>query len=72
MAEKKAALDVAAKKASNSFLEALCLVENYLDESSLEGRKAISSRMDGLFPGRICSPEIYSKVMWFTTEVSMI
>ncbi|KAL9976769.1 hypothetical protein ACROYT_G014099 [Oculina patagonica] len=24
--------------------------------------------MDGLFPGRIHSPEIYSKVMWFTTE----
>ncbi|XP_078342150.1 uncharacterized protein LOC144627990 isoform X2 [Oculina patagonica] len=69
MALKKAALDVAAKKASNSFLEALCLVENYLDESSLEDRRAISARMDGLFPGRIRSPEIYSNVMWFTTEV---
>lgn len=70
MAAKKAALDLAAKRASTGFLEALCLVEKFLDPSSVEDRSLISTRIEGMFPGRIRSPEIYSKVMWFTSEVS--
>lgn len=72
MADKKAALDRAAKKASTGFLEALCLVEKYLDPSSVEDRASISARTEMMFPGRIRSPEIYAKVMWFTVEVSII
>lgn len=70
MAEKKAELDVAANKASTGFMEALCLVEKFLGPSSLEERTAISNRIEGMFPGRIRSQEIYSKLMWFTIEVS--
>ena len=70
MATKKAALDIAAKKASSGFMEALCLVEKFLDGSSLDERTEISTRVEQLFPGRIRSQEIYSKLMWFTLEVS--
>lgn len=70
MATKKAALDLAAKKASSSLMEALCIVAKFINTSSLEDRTEISNRMEMLFPGRIRSPEIYSKIMWFTCEVS--
>lgn len=43
MAAKKAALDLAAKQASTRFLKALCLVENFLDQSSAEERTLIST-----------------------------
>lgn len=70
MAAKKADLDLAPKQASTGFLEALCLVEKFLDPSFEEERTLIASKVEGMFPGRICSPAIYSKVMWFTSEVS--
>jgi len=70
MAERKAVLDLAAKNASTAFLEALCLVEHFLEENSLDERTSISKRIEEMFPGRIRSPELYSKVMWFTSEVS--
>ena len=70
MAAKKAYLDLAAKQASTGFLEALCLVEKFLDPSSEEERTLIATKVEGMFPGRIRSPAIYSKVMWFTSEVS--
>ena len=70
MAAKKADLDLAAKQASTGFLEGLCLVEKFLDPSFEEERTLIASKVEGMFPGRICSPAIYSKVMWFTSEVS--
>ena len=69
MATKKAALDLASKQASTGFLEALSLVENYLDPSSEEASTFIANKMEGMFPGRIRSRAIYSKVMWFTSEV---
>jgi len=69
MAERKAVLDLAAKNASTAFLEALCLVEHFLEENSLDERTSISKRIEEMFPGRIRSPELYSKVMWFTSEV---
>ena len=70
MAVKKANLDLAAKQASTGFLEALCLVEKFLDPSSEEERALIATKVEGMFPQRICSPAMYSKVMWFTSEVS--
>ena len=70
MATKRAALDLAAKHASTGFMDAMCLVEQFLSETSLEERTAISNRIEELFPGRIRSPEIYSKVMLLTSEFS--
>ena len=70
MAAKKADLDLAAKQASTGFLEALCLVEKFLDPSSEEERPLVASKVEGMFPGTIRSLAIYSKVMWFTSEVS--
>ena len=70
MATKKAALDLAAKNASSSFMEALCIVSKFINSSSLDDRTEISNCMEVLFPNRIRSPEIYSKVMWFTCQVS--
>lgn len=70
MVAKKAALDLAAKQVSTGFLEALCLVEKFIDPSSKEERILIANKIEGMFPGRIHSPAIYSKVMWFTSEVS--
>ena len=70
MATKKAALDRAAKNASSRFLEALSIVSKFTDTLSLVDRTEISNRMEVMFPGRIRSLEIYSKVMWFTCEVS--
>ena len=45
-------------------------VSKFIYSSSLDDRTEISNRMEVLFPGRITSPEIYSKVMWFTCEIS--
>ena len=45
-------------------------VSKFINSSSLDDRMEISNRMEVLFPGRIRSPEIYSKVMWFTCEIS--
>lgn len=70
MAERKAVLDLAAKNASTAFLEALCLVEHFLDENSLGERTSISKRIEEMFPVRIRSPELYCKVMGFTSKVS--
>ena len=36
----------------------------------MDDRTEIYNHMEVLFPGWIRSPEIYSKVMWFTCEVS--
>ena len=55
MADKKAALDVAAKKKkkkkknSTGFLESLCLVEKYLDPSSVVDRASISHQISWKF-----------------------
>lgn len=69
MAIKKAELDLAAKKASTGFMEALWIIKKFLDPSSMDERTLISNRIEKMFPGRIRSPEIYSKLMWFTCEV---
>ena len=66
MATKKAALDLTAKNASSSIMEALSIVAKFINPSSLDDRTEISNRMEGLLPKRIRSTGIYSKVMWFT------
>ena len=70
MAERKAVLDLAAKNASTAFLEIPCLAEHFLDENSLDERTSISKRIEEMFPGRIRTPELSSKVVWFASEVS--
>ncbi|XP_068723733.1 uncharacterized protein [Montipora capricornis] len=72
MAIKKAELDLAAKKASTGFMEALCIIKKFLDPSSMDERTLISNEIEKMFPGRIRSPEIYSKLMWFTCEVMKV
>ena len=72
MTERKSDLNKAAKKASLGLMEALCLVEKFIDISSSEERQPISNRIETLFPGRIRSQGIYSKLMWFTTQVIML
>ena len=72
MTERKSDLDKAAKKASSGLMEALCFVEKFIDISSSEERQPISNRIETLFPGRIRSQDIYSKLMWFTTQVIML
>ena len=51
-------------------MDAMCLVGQFLSETSLEEGTAISNRIEEMFPGRIKSPEIYSKVMLLTSELS--
>ena len=70
MATKKAALDLASKQLSTGFMEAVCLVELFLCPSTIDERTLIFNIIEELFPGRIRSKEIYSKVMWFTIKVS--
>ena len=66
MVTKKTALDLAAENANSSFMEALCTVSKFINSSSLDARTEIPNHMEVLFPGQIKSPEIHSKVMWFT------
>ena len=61
MATKREALDLAAKHASTALLDAMCLVGQFLSETSLEEGTTISNRIEEMFPGRIRSPEIYFK-----------
>ena len=51
-------------------MDAMYMGEQFLSVTSLEERTAISNRIEELFPGRIRSPEIYSKVMLLTSEFS--
>ena len=68
MAEKKRQLDRAAKAASSSVAVALAITEEYVS-SSVEDRAVIGNDVEGMFPSRIRSSEIYSKLMWFTVKV---
>jgi hypothetical protein len=45
------------------------LVEHFLNDTSNELRREISKKVATVIPGRIRSIQIYSKLMWFATEV---
>ena len=69
LAHKRRDLEEAASNSSCSFLEALELVELYVNEKSATEREIVAITVAGLFPDRIRTTSTYSVLMWFTMQV---